>query len=148
MTIHPQRTQADHRPYIELVRVALLLKDVHIGAAVFRPGQLRSAVMTVLPPDEDFDDPWHPSFANAERVELRWNEEDGWSLLAAYLRGQAGPTIWRRGFGVLLPPEEVTSWLDVLLTMPHASLSHEDGPFRSHQQHDHDFEAALAAYVH
>ena len=148
MTDHPQRTQADHRPYVELVRLALLLKDVHIGVPVVSPGRLRSAAMTVLPPDEDFDDPWHPTFANVERLELRWSEEDGWSLLAAYLRGQAGPTIWRRGFGVLLAPEEVAGWLDVLLTMPHAAPSREDGPFRSHQQHDHAFEAALAAYGH
>jgi hypothetical protein len=147
MAVHPQRTQTDHRPYTELARLALLLKDVHIGAPVFRPGRVRSAAMTVLPPDADFDDPWHPTFANAKRVELRWSEEDGWSLLAAYLDGQAGPTIWRRGFGVLLPPAEVAGWLDVLLTMPHATPSREDGPFRSHQQYDHDFEAALTAYT-
>jgi len=148
MTVHPRRSQADHRPYVELVRDALLLKDVHIGVPVTGLGQVRSAAMTVLPPDEDFDEPWHPTFANAERVELRWSEEDGWSLLTAYLGGQAEPTIWRRGFGVLLPPEEVVGWLDVLLTMPHASLSSEDGPFRSHQQHAPDFEAVLAAYAH
>lgn len=148
MTVHPQRSQADHRPYVELVRVALLLEDVHIGVLVTGLGRVRSAAMTVLPPDEDFEEPWHPTFANAERVELRWSEEDGWSLLAAYLGGQAGPTIWRRGFGVLLPPEEVAGWLDVLLTMPHASLGREDGPFRSRQQHAPDFEAVLAAYAH
>jgi hypothetical protein len=148
MTVHPQRTQADHRPYIELVRLALLLKDVHIGVPVLSHGRLRSAEMTVLPPDDDFDDPWHPTFANAERAELRWSEEDGWSLLASYRGAKAGPTIWRRGFGVLLPPEEVAGWLDVLLTMPHATPSREDGPFRSHQRHDHTFEAVLAAYAH
>ena len=147
MTAQPQRSQADHRPYIELVRIALLLKDVHIGVPATGLGQVRSAAMTVLPPDEDFDEPWHPTFANAERVELRWSEEDGWSLLASYGGSQAVPTIWHRGFGVLLPPEEIAGWLDVLLTMPHASLSREDCRFRSHQQPDLDFEAALAAYA-
>ena len=148
MTVHPQRAQADHLPYIELVRLELLLKDVHIGVPVVTPCRLRSAAMTVLAPDEDFDDPWHPSFANAQRVELRWSEEDGWSLLAFYGDDQAGPTIWRRGFGVLLPPEEVAGWLDVLLTMPQAAPGREDGPFRSHQKPDHAFETVLAAYAH
>ena len=148
MDTQPLTTHADHRPYIELVRLALLLEDVHVGVAVPGLGRVRSAAMTVLAPDDDFDDPWHPTFANAERVELRWNEEDGWSLLASYGGGQAGPTIWRRGFGVLLPPEDVASWIDVLLTMPHSSLSRDDGPYRSHQQPDRAFEAVLAAYAH
>lgn len=148
MSVHPQRAQADHRPYIELVRIALNLRDIHLGASVTGAGRLRSASMTVLPPDDDFDEPWHPTFTNTERLELRWSEEDGWSLLASYRSGQAGPTIWRRGFGVLLPPEEVVGWLDALLYVPHAISSREDGPFRSHQHSDHTFEAFLAAYAH
>ena len=148
MSVHSQRTQADHRPYIELVRLALNLRDINLGVPVTGDGRLRSAAMTVLPPDEDFDEPWHPTFANAERLELRWSEEDGWSLLASYIGTQAGPTIWRRGFGVLLPPEEVVGWLDALLNIPHATPSREDGPFRSHQRPDHAFEAVLAAYAH
>jgi hypothetical protein len=148
MSVHPQRTQNDHRPYIELVRLALNLKDIHLGAAVTGCGRLRSAAMTVLPPDEDFDDPWHFTFASAQRLELRWDEEGGWSLLAAYADGQDGPTIWRYGFGVLLPPDEVAAWADLLLAAPNAAISREDGPFRSHQQPDHAFEATLAAYAH
>jgi len=143
-----QPARADHRPYIETVRVALLLKDIHVGAAVFNTGLVRSAAMTLLPPDEDFDEPWHHTFASAERVELRWTEEDGWSLLALHASGDATlPTIWRPGFGVVLPPDEVTAWLALLLTMPIASASREDGPYRSHQRRASAFEAALAAYA-
>jgi hypothetical protein len=148
MSIHPQRTQADHRPYIELVRLALLLKDVHLGVPVASPGRLRSAAMTVLPPDEDFDDPWHYTFASASRVELRWDEEGGWSLLSSYTEGQQGPTVWRYGFGVLLPPDEIAAWIDLLLVAPNAAISREDGPYRSHQKPDQTFEAVLAAYAH
>ena len=148
MTVQSRCSKADHRPYIEQVRLALLLKDVHIGVPVLSIGRLRSAAMTVLPPDEDFDAPWHPSFAGVERVELRWNEQDGWLQQAAYLSGQAGPTIWRHGLAVLPPPEQVVGWLGLLLTKPQAPPGRVDGPFRSHQELDHDFEAALAAYVH
>jgi len=148
MTVHPRRSQADHRPYVELVRDALLLKDVHIGVPVTGLGQVRSAAMTVLPPDEDFDEPWHPTFANAERVELRWSEEDGWSLLALHTTDEGPlPTIWRRGFGVVVPPDEIRTWLGLLLTMPSHSSSQDDGPYRTHQKHDPAFEGALAAYA-
>lgn len=138
----------DHRPYIETVRVALLLKDVHVGVATFNTQRVRSAAMTLLPPDDDFDEAWHPTFANAERVQLRWSEEDGWSLVALHATGDARlPTIWRRGFGVVLPPAEICAWLAVLLTMPAFSSSQDDGPYRSHQQHDAALEAALAAFA-
>ncbi|HTJ66702.1 MAG TPA: hypothetical protein VL551_04165 [Actinospica sp.] len=140
--------RADHRPYIEVVRLALQLKDTHVATAVPGLGLMRSAAMTVLPPDADFDDPWHSTFADAQRVELRWNEEDGWSLAAYPQDLSKGPTIWRRGFGVLLAPDEIATWLDLLLTMPSASASREDGPYRSHQQPDRAFEAVLAAYGH
>jgi len=143
-----QPARADLRPYIETVRVALLFKDIHVGVAVFNSGLVRSAAMSLLAPDEDFDEPWHFTFAGAQRVELRWNEEDGWSLLALHAFGDATlPTIWRPGFGVVLPPDEVTAWLALLLTMPSASASREDGPYRSHQHLDPAFEAALATYA-
>jgi hypothetical protein len=138
----------DHRPYIETVRIALLLKDIHVDAATFTSGRVRSAVMPLLAPDDDADEPWHPTFTDAQRVELRWNEEDGWSLLALHASGGAHlPTIWHPGFGVVLPPDEVTAWLALLLSMPSASASREDGPYRSHQQPDTAFEAALTAYA-
>ena len=144
----PHRDRADHRPYIETVRVALLLKDIQVGAATFDTGRVRSAAMTLLAPDDDSDEPWHPTFTSAHFVELRWNEQDGWSLLALHAADAALlPTVWHRGFGVLLPPEEISAWLAVLLTMPALSSSQEDGPYRSAQQHDPAFEAALAAYA-
>lgn len=141
--------KADHRPYIETVRVALLLKDIQVGTATFNAGQVRSAAMTMLPPDDDFDDPWAHTFARAEFVELRWHEEDGWSLLAMHTSDddKSLPTIWHRGFGVVLPPDEICTWLGLLLTMPALSSSQEDGPYRTHQTHDPAFEACLAAYA-
>lgn len=147
-TAESRSAKADHRPYIETVRVALLLKDIHVGAATFSTRRVRSATMTLLAPDDDFDEPWHYTFARAERVELRWSEEDGWSLLALHADDERSlPTIWRRGFGVVLPPDEISAWLAVLLTMPALSSSQEDGPYRSHQQHEPAFENALAAYA-
>jgi len=149
MTSDPSRpTRADHRPYIETVRVALLLRDIQVSVATFSSGRVRSAAMTLLPPDDDFDEPWHPTFTSAQFVELRWNEQDGWSLLALRPSDSALlPTIWHRGFGVVLPPEEIGAWLAVLLTMPAASSSQDDGPYRSRQMNDPAFEAALAAYA-
>lgn len=148
-TNSPYRDRADHRPYIEAVRVALLLKDIQVGAATFGTGRVRSAAMTLLAPDDDFDEPWHPTFTSAQFVELRWNEQDGWSLLALHPGDAAAllPTVWHRGFGVVLPPEEISAWLAVLLTMPALSSSQEDGPYRSVQQHDPALEAALTAYA-
>jgi hypothetical protein len=149
MTADPsQPAHADHRPYIETVRVALLLKDVQVGNAVYSTGRVRAATMPLAAPDDDADDPWHFTFASTQFVELHWNEEDGWSLLALHACGDALlPTIWRRGFGVLLQPEEVAVWIDLLLVMPSASASREDGPYCSHQTHDPAFEAALSAYA-
>lgn len=147
-TTNPLPAEADHRPYIETVRVALLLDDMHVGAASVGDGRVRSAVMAMVPPDDDAEVLWHHTFASAERVELRWTEEEGWSLLALYpdSDGKRLATIWRYGFGVVLPPEEIRAWLAVLLTMPGVSPSQEDGPYRSHQQHDPKFEASLASY--
>lgn len=141
--------KADHRPYIETVRVALLLEDLHVDAATYGSGTVRSAAMRLLPPDDDADDSWAYTFARAERVELRWSEEDGWSLLALHAADGGGclPTVWRRGFGVVVPPDEIRTWLSLLLTMPAHSSSQDDGPYRTHQKYDPVFEAALADYV-
>lgn len=147
-TAESPAAKADHRPYIETVRVALLLEDLRVDVATFNSGTVRSAAMPLLPPDDDVDEPWHHTFARAERVELRWTEEDGWSLLAVHANGDKHlPTIWRHGFGVMQPPAKVCIWLALLLTMPGVSASREDGPYRTHQKHDPAFEAALAAYA-
>ena len=146
MTIAEIRT--DHRAYIEAVRVALLLEDIQVGAATFNTRTVRSATMTLVPPDDDFYEPWHHTFASAEHVELRWTEEEGWSLLALHDGdGKRLPTIWRPGFGAVLPANEIRTWLAVLLTMPGVSPSQDDGPYRSHQADDPEFEASLAFYA-
>lgn len=149
MTIAEIHTgRADHKPYIEAVRIALLLDDVHVEAAAFNTGTVRTATMTLLPPDDDSDEPWHPTFLSAERVELHWTEEDGWSLLALHASHDMHlPTIWRPGFGAVLPANEIRTWLAVLLTMPGFAPSQEDGPYRSHQTDDPEFEASLAFYA-
>ena len=149
MTVDPsQPGHADHRPYIETVRVALLLRDIHVGNAVYSTGRVRAATMPLAAPDEDPDEPWHSTFTGAQFVELHWTEEEGWSLLALHASGDALlPTVWRPGFGVVLPPDEVTAWLVLLLTMPSASASRDDGPYRSHRRPDPAFESALAAHA-
>ena len=149
MTDNPsQPTPSDHRPYIETVRVALLLRDIRVGAASFNPGRVRSAAMTLPAPDEEFDEPWHRTFTSAQFVELRWNEEDGWSLLALHPAEAALlPTIWHHGFTVVPPPEKVCTWLALLLTMPGISGSGDDGRYCTHQHSDPAFEASLAAYA-
>ncbi|MEY9911838.1 hypothetical protein ABIA35_008095 [Catenulispora sp. MAP12-49] len=149
MTITESRDcRADHRAYIEAVRVALLLEDIRVGDAAFNTGTVRSATMTLLAPDEDFEGTWHHTFASAENVELRWTEEEGWSLLALHTSGDRRlPTIWRPGFGAVLPANEICAWLAVLLAMPGVSPSQEDGPYRSHQTDDPAFEASLAFYA-
>ena len=149
MTITESLTnRADHQAYIEAVRVALLLEDIDVGAAAFNTRTVRSATMPLLPPDDDVDGPWHHTFASAERVELRWTEEDGWSLLALHAGDDKRlPTIWRPGFGAVLPANEIRTWLSVLLAMPGVSPSQDDGPYRSHQMDDPEFEASLAFYA-
>jgi hypothetical protein len=149
MTIADSRVRrADHQAYIEAVRAALLLDDIHVAAAIFDTSTVRSATMPLLPPDDDFDEPWHHTFTSAEHVELRWTEEDGWSLLALHARrGRRLSTIWRPGFGAVLPANEIRTWLAVLLAMPGVSPSQDDGPYRSHQSDDAEFEAALAFYT-
>lgn len=144
----PRPDAADHRPYIETVRAALLMEDIHADVATFNTSRVRTAVMTLLPPDDDADEPWHHTFARAEHVELRWSEEDGWSLLALHADddGRHLPTIWRRGFDLVLAPDEICAWLGLLLTVPGFSSSQEDGPYRTHQAHDPVFEARLAEY--
>jgi hypothetical protein len=139
---------ANHQAYIDAVRVALLLDDIHVGEPAFNTGTMRSASMTLLAPEDDFDELWHHTFASAERVELRWTEEEGWSLLALHAAGDKYlPTIWRPGFGAVLPANEIRTWLAVLLAMPGVSPSQEDGPYRSHQARDPAFEASLAFYA-
>lgn len=147
-TAEPRNAKVDHQAYVETVRFALLSDDIHVGAAAFNTGTVRMATMTLLPPDDDFDEPWHHTFTSAERVELRWTEEEGWSVLALHAsHGKRLPTIWRAGFGAVLPANEIRTWLAVLLTMPGVSPSQEDGPYRSHQTDDPAFEASLAFYA-
>lgn len=140
--------KADHRAYIEAVRGALLLDDIRVGDTALDTRTVRSATMPLLPPDDDFDEPWHHTFGSAERVELRWTEEDGWSLLALHPSDDKHlPTIWRPGFAAVLPANEIRTWLSVLLAMPGVSPSQDDGPYRSHQTDDPEFEASLAFYA-
>ena len=147
-TSETHRPKADHRAYIETVRHELRLRDLHVGIATHKPGTVRSAAMAMMPPDDDFDEPWHHTFARAEYVELRWTEEEGWALLAMHLSDDKHlPTIWRPGFSPVPAPDEVCNWLVLLLAAPGFSTSREDGPYRTHQKPDPAFEAALAAYI-
>ena len=140
--------KTDHRPYIEAVRAALLAEDINISVAMFSTRAVRAATMPLIPPEDESDETWHHTFVGAERFELRWTEEDGWFLLALHASGDRRlPTIWRCGFGGVLPSAEIRTWLAVLLAMPGISPSQEDGPYRSHQTHDPAFESSLAFYA-
>jgi hypothetical protein len=140
--------KAAHRPYIEAVRVALKSVGIDVGAATFNTRSVRTAVMTLFPPDDGFDGTWHDTFASAVRVDLCWTEEDGWSLLVLHATGgKRVPTVWRPGFGAVLPANEIRTWLSVLLAMPGVSPSQDDGPYRSHETDDPAFEASLAFYA-
>jgi hypothetical protein len=56
-TDRSQPERSDHRAYIETVRGALLLKDIQVGTASFDTGRVPSAAMTLLAPDDDFNEP-------------------------------------------------------------------------------------------
>lgn len=148
-TTQSELTKTDHRPYVEAVRAALLADDIRVGAAIFSTGAVRSAVLPLLAPDDDADEPWHPTFSGAERVQLRWSEEDGWSLLALHSLGEDKqlPTVWHHGLGVVHTPEAVRAWLALLLTAPAFAASRDDAPYRTHQHHDPDLDSALTAYA-
>lgn len=120
-----QQPGVDRQRYVETVRATLFLYDIDVGTAAFSPGHghVHSAAMTLLPPDDDFDGPWHHTFTSAQFVELRWDEREGWSLLALHAAGPALlPTAWHKGFPSLAP-EEICSWLAALLVGPTVSAA-------------------------
>ena len=147
-TMRSQHPRADHRPYVETVRATLLLGDIHVGVPIFTTTQVRTAAMSLLAPDKDFDEPWHDTFATAEHVDLRWDEHAGWSLQALHADSAALlPCIWRPGFDVVTPPDEVSAWLAPLMTMPSRPTSREHGPHLPHYQHNPALETDLSAYA-
>jgi hypothetical protein len=79
---------------------------------------------------------------------MRWDEENGWSLgLRRDLATGAVLNPVYKGLGVLPDPEDVASWVVVLLTHPELTPSREDHPFRDSGDADYEFEAQLARYA-
>lgn len=141
--------RADHRGYIDAVCQALTAAGIGVGKRAFGEGRVRTATVHLIPPPEG--DPevesWAQTFTSALNVLLCWSEEQGWFLVAPTVRGGnrvASP--WFKGFGVLPPPDDVATWVELLLMMPHSTVSMDDGPYRQAAHADPDFEARLAAF--
>jgi hypothetical protein len=82
-----------------------------------------------------------------EEAFLGWDEENGWSL--GLRRDPVTPAVLSpvyKGLGVLPDPDDVASWVVILLTHPGLTPSREDHPFRDHVVEDPEFEAQLARY--
>lgn len=100
----------------------------------------RREATLLLEPDDDDAFP----VAAPGPVRVRWNEEDGWSVLA---QGESEAGCVYKGLGVVPDPEDVAAWVVVAVTRPDLTLSREDYPFRDHSVPDGSFEARLAGYA-
>jgi hypothetical protein len=137
-----ERARAGHAAYIGAVQRGLEEREVTVtltrtgSSQGVRNAELRLrpvADMTATPvPEEAF---------------LGWDEENGWSLgLRRDPVTLAVVSPVYKGLGVLPDPDDVASWVVVLLTHPELTPSREDHPFRDHAVEDPEFEAQLAWY--
>jgi hypothetical protein len=139
----PARSYTGHSAYIGAVRDRLQERGVRVSAImpVSSRGP-RNAQLRLRPALDAFADPV------PEEAFLYWDEEDGWSL--GLRRDPATLAIVNatfKGMGVLPDPEDVASWVMVLLAHPELTPSREDHPFRDHAVEDPQFEAQLARYA-
>jgi hypothetical protein len=139
----PKRIHAGHAAYINAVHRCLRERDVSVSATlpVSSHGPRHAALH--LRPDSD-------AFAGpvSQEAFLAWDEENGWSL--GLRRDPATLAILNpvfKGLSVLPDPDDVASWVVVLLTHPELTPSREDHPFRDHAVEDPEFEAQLARYA-
>jgi hypothetical protein len=138
-----EQVWAGHAAYIDAVHRCLQRREVNVTLArTGRHQDVRHAELHIRPapdmvatpvPDEAF---------------LDWDEENGWSL--GLRRDPASLAIVSpvyKGLSVLPDPEDVASWVVVLLAHPELTPDREDHPFRDHAVEDPEFEAQLARYV-
>lgn len=134
-----RRGKAGHGPYIAAVCRDLEARDVRVADTMVwaaRDGR-REATLLLQPDDAAF-----PAVGPV-RVRLRWNEEDGWSIL---LGGESAAAGVYKGLGVVPDPEDVAVWAVVAIAHPEVTSSREEHPFRDHSVADDVFEAQLARY--
>jgi hypothetical protein len=138
----PGPVRAGHGAYIAAVRCGLEERDVDVASARIGDLGVRTAELHICPASGEFAVP-----APAEAF-MHWDEENGWSLgLRRDLASGAVLNPVYKGLGVLPDPEDVASWVVVLLTHPELTPSREDHPFRDSADADHEFEAQLAQYA-
>jgi Family of unknown function (DUF6292) len=138
-----QQILAAHAGYIDAIRRRLEEQEITVTLA--RTGSrhgVRTAELHIHPaadiaatavPDEAF---------------LAWDEERGWSFGLSRDPARLAPlSPVHKGLGVLPDPEDVASWVMVLLTHPELTPSREDHPFRDHAVEDPEFEAQLVRYT-
>jgi hypothetical protein len=133
-------SKADHAPYIAAVCRDLEARDVWVADTLVWNGRdgLREATLLL-----QFDADAFPVVAPGP-VRVRWNEEDGWSVL---VHGESAAGRVYKGLDVVPDPEDVAAWVVVALTRPDLTLSREDHPYRDHSVPDASFEAQLAGYA-
>ena len=134
------RGRADHAPYIAAVCRDLEVCDIRVADTLVWAGRdgRREATLLLQPDDDAFP------VAAPGPVRVRWNEEDGWSVLA---QGESAAGCVYKGLGVVPDPGDMGAWVVVAVTRPDLTLSREDHPFRDHSVPDGSFEARLAGYT-
>jgi hypothetical protein len=137
-----ERARADHAAYISAVQRGLEEREVIVTLTRTGSSQgVRNAELHLrLVPDMT-------ATPVPEEAFLAWDEENGWSL--GLRREPVTLAVLSRvykGLGVLPDPDDVASWVVVLLTHPELTPSREDHPFRDHAIDDPEFEAQLARY--
>jgi hypothetical protein len=135
----PERSRADHAPYITVVRHRFEARDLRVAdMAVTVSEDGRREAMLRLRPDGD-------AFAEQVPVEASasWDEEDGWSIV---VRQESLTSQVHKGLEVAPEPEDVAAWAVALLAHPEVTPSRDDHPFRDHRVADPVFEALLTTY--
>jgi hypothetical protein len=139
----PARSSTGHSAYINVVHRCLQEHDIRVSQimAVSSRGP-RNAQLRLRPAPDALADPV------PEEAFLHWDEENGWSLgLRRDPETLAIVNPIFKGLSVLPDPEDVASWVVVLLAHPEVTPSREDHPFRDHAVEDPEFEAQLAQYA-
>jgi hypothetical protein len=137
-----ERVRAGHAAYVGAVQRGLEEREVIVTLTRTGSSQgVRNAELH-LRPDPDMTATPFPGEAF-----LDWDEEKGWSL--GLRRDPVTLAVLSpvyKGLSVLPDPDDVASWVVVLLAHPELTPSREDHPFRDHAVEDPEFEAQLARY--
>lgn len=132
--------RADHVPCVAAVCRELEARDVRVVDTMAWTGRdgRRQAVLLLRREDDAF------AVDASGQVSARWNEEDGWSILAGEEPSAGGVY---KGLGVVPDPADVAVWAVVAIAHPELTSSREGHPFRDHSVADASFEVQLATYA-